>query len=168
MVDQKIYLDIFALLCDLETRWRVAAGYFREQEKIVRIYFILSSRTRCGIQGLKNKMHFLDPRSLHRRAGKPGMTSVIMKNTFSQKVVQIVSRIPKGKTLAYKQVAKKAGNEKAARAVGNILNRYYFECLKNKKPTIPCHRIVRSDGKIGGYAKGEKEKRKLLQKEKVT
>ena len=91
-----------------------------------------------------------------------------MKNIFSDKVIKIVSKIPKGKTLTYKQVAKYAGNEKAARAVGNILNKYYFECLRNKKPTIPCHRVIRSDGQIGGYAKGEKEKRILLQKEKAS
>jgi methylated-DNA-[protein]-cysteine S-methyltransferase len=90
-----------------------------------------------------------------------------MKKYFTQKVIHIVSQIPKGKTLTYKVVALRAGNPKAARAVGNILNKYYSECVRNKKPTIPCHRVIRSDGKIGGYAKGEKEKRKLLQKEKV-
>lgn len=69
--------------------------------------------------------------------------------------------------MTYKEVAKKAGNEKAARAVGNILNKYYKDCVSNKKPTISCHRVIRSDGKIGGYTKGEKEKRKLLEKEKA-
>jgi methylated-DNA-[protein]-cysteine S-methyltransferase len=87
--------------------------------------------------------------------------------TFAQKVICAVSRIPRGKTMTYKQVAKCAGNENAARAVGNILKKYYFECLKNKRPTIPCHRVVRSDGNIGGYAKGQIEKRKLLRKEKA-
>ncbi|MCX6766663.1 MAG: MGMT family protein [Candidatus Moranbacteria bacterium] len=90
-----------------------------------------------------------------------------MKKLFSEKITKIVSKIPKGKTLTYKEVATRAGNPKAARAVGNILNKYYLDCTKNKKPTIPCHRVIRSDGKIGGYAKGEKEKRKLLQEEKV-
>jgi O-6-methylguanine DNA methyltransferase len=88
-------------------------------------------------------------------------------SVFNERVIRIVSKIPKGKTLTYKQVAKRAGNEKAARAIGNILNRYYRECVSNKKPTIPCHRVVRSDGKIGGYAKGEKEKKRLLRKEKI-
>jgi len=87
--------------------------------------------------------------------------------TFSQKIIRIVSQIPKGKTLAYKQVAMQAGNPKAARAVGNILNKYYSKCIANKKPTIPCHRVIRADGAIGGYAKGEKEKKRLLQKEKA-
>jgi len=88
-------------------------------------------------------------------------------STFRDKVIAVVSRIPRGKTLTYKQVATKAGNPKAARAVGSILNKYYFECLRNRKPTIPCHRVICSDGKPGGYAKGEKEKLKLLQKEKA-
>lgn len=87
--------------------------------------------------------------------------------TFAKKVIRIVAKISKGKTLAYKQVATRAGNPEAARAVGNILNRYYSECVKNKKLTIPCHRVIRSDGRLGGYAKGEKEKRRLLQKEKA-
>ncbi|MFA6077462.1 MAG: MGMT family protein [Candidatus Paceibacterota bacterium] len=79
--------------------------------------------------------------------------------SFTQKVLEVVSKIPKGKTLTYKEVAQRVGNPKAYRAVGNILN-------KNYNPKIPCHRVVRSDGKIGGYNRGEKKKRALLKKEK--
>lgn len=82
---------------------------------------------------------------------------------FSQKVLKIVSKIPKGQVLTYKQVAKLAGNSKAARVVGNILKQNY---LKNEKG-VPCHRVIRSDGSIGGYAKGQKEKEKLLISEGV-
>jgi methylated-DNA-[protein]-cysteine S-methyltransferase len=85
---------------------------------------------------------------------------------FSSKVIHIVSKIRKYETITYKKVAKRAGNEKASRAVGNILNKYYKDCVVNKMPTIPCHRVVRSDGKIGGYAGGVMEKRRLLEKEK--
>lgn len=87
--------------------------------------------------------------------------------SFGQKVIRVVKKIPKGKTLTYKQVALRAGNPRAARAVGNIINRFYYECVRLKKPTIPCHRVIRSDGKTGGYARGEKEKIKLLRKEKI-
>lgn len=80
--------------------------------------------------------------------------------TFSEKVYAVVKRIPKGKTLTYKQVAEKSGNPKAFRAVGNILN-------KNFDPSIPCHRVIRSDGKTGGYNRGALNKQKLLQKEKA-
>ena len=84
---------------------------------------------------------------------------------FSQKVIQVVAKIPRGKVLTYSEVAKRAGDQKAARAVGNILNAYYKECMKDKKPTIPCHRVVRSDGKVGGYVLGSKKKRELLELE---
>ncbi len=83
-----------------------------------------------------------------------------MEKTFKQKVLFIVSKIPKGKTMSYKQVAFKAGSPRAYRAVGNILK-------SNKKKEIPCHRVIRSDGLIGGYNKGEKKKRELLQREKA-
>lgn len=77
---------------------------------------------------------------------------------FQEKVCNVVSKISKGKTLTYKQVAEKAGSPKAARAVGNILN-------KNYDSEIPCHRVVRSDGRIGGYNRGSKKKQELLKKE---
>lgn len=79
---------------------------------------------------------------------------------FKEKVFEVVKKIPKGKTLTYKQVARLAGRPKAYRAVGNILNTNY-------NPKIPCHRVVRSDGKVGGYNRGKKRKRELLQKERA-
>ncbi|MEY4440396.1 MAG: hypothetical protein RLY49_22 [Candidatus Parcubacteria bacterium] len=78
--------------------------------------------------------------------------------TFRQKVLEITSKIPKGKTLTYKQVATKAGNPKVSRAVGAILK-------TNFDLKIPCHRVIRSDGKIGGYNRGEKNKIKILKEE---
>ena len=83
-----------------------------------------------------------------------------VKKTFHKRVHDIVRKIPKGETRTYKQVAEQAGRPKAYRAVGNILH-------KNYDPNIPCHRVVRSDGKTGGYNKGEKEKIKRLTKEGV-
>lgn len=81
--------------------------------------------------------------------------------TFSEKVYTVVRKIPEGKTLTYGEVARRAGNPRAARAVGNILN-------KNYNPKIPCHRVVRADGTMGGYNRGEAQKRALLTKEKVA
>lgn len=66
---------------------------------------------------------------------------------FATKVYAIVAKIPKGKTMTYGEVAKKAGNAKAARAVGMLMSRNY-------NPKIPCHRVVRADGKMGGYNRG--------------
>ncbi len=79
---------------------------------------------------------------------------------FKQKVLKIVAKIPQGKTLTYKQVAKLAGKPRAYRAVGNILN-------KNYNPKIPCHRVIRSDGKVGGYNRGVKEKIRKLKNERA-
>lgn len=64
--------------------------------------------------------------------------------TFKEKVLQIVKKIPQGKVLTYKEVAKKAGNEKASRVVGNLM-------AKNTDNQIPCHRVIKSDGTLGGY-----------------
>ncbi|OGF69926.1 6-O-methylguanine DNA methyltransferase [Candidatus Giovannonibacteria bacterium RIFCSPLOWO2_02_FULL_45_14] len=79
---------------------------------------------------------------------------------FSRRVLNIVRKIPRGKTLTYKEVAIRAGKPRAYRVVGNILN-------KNYDPKIPCHRVIRSDGKIGGYNRGTKNKLSLLKKEKA-
>ena len=79
----------------------------------------------------------------------------LFMKSFTEKVYEVVKQIPKGEVLTYKQVAKKAGNIKACRAVGNILN-------KNYNKDIPCHRVVRSDGKLGGYNRGIENKKKIL------
>lgn len=89
------------------------------------------------------------------KVGKPGYRTSSM---FINKVLAQVRKIPKGKTLTYKEVAGLAGSPNAYRAVGNVLN-------KNHDPNIPCHRVIRSDGKIGGYNQGSSKKRKLLQVE---
>lgn len=90
------------------------------------------------------------------------------KSDFAEKVIQVVSSLKRGETITYKEVAKQAGKERAARAVGNILKSYYLGCVAKKKRTLPCYRVVRSDKKIGGYVKGEREKRRLLRKEGVV
>lgn len=79
-------------------------------------------------------------------------------STFEQKVLKIVGKIPKGNVLTYRQVAIKAGSANASRAVGSILK-------KNYNPAIPCHRVIRSDGKIGEYNRGKDKKIKLLKAE---
>jgi len=70
----------------------------------------------------------------------------------------VVKKIPEGKVLTYKIVAKLAGSPLAWRVVGNILN-------KNRDPKIPCHRVIKSNGEIGGYNQGIKKKIALLGKE---
>ena len=79
---------------------------------------------------------------------------------FKERVLRVVKKIPKGKVLSYKAVARLAGRPKAWRVVGNILN-------KNKDSKVPCHRVIRSDGRIGGYNRGMDKKLFLLKKEGV-
>ena len=68
-------------------------------------------------------------------------------SSFKARVYKVVARIPRGKTMTYKQVAARAGNPRAARAVGTLMSHNYDE-------TIPCHRVIRSDGKVGDYNRG--------------
>jgi methylated-DNA-[protein]-cysteine S-methyltransferase len=83
----------------------------------------------------------------------------IKQNSFTEQVRAVVRKVPKGKTMSYKQVATLAGNEKAARAVARIM-------AANYDPAIPCHRVIRSDGRLGGYNRGgEKAKRDILDSE---
>lgn len=87
-----------------------------------------------------------------------------MSNPFSVKfkdrVVAVVKKIPKGKTLSYGQVAMAAGRPKAARAVGTIM-------AGNQDKAVPCHRVILSSGKIGGYngLRNGLTKEELLRKE---
>ncbi|MFZ2522710.1 MAG: MGMT family protein [Minisyncoccia bacterium] len=76
---------------------------------------------------------------------------------FSDKVREVVGKIPKGSVLTYKEVAKRAGSPRAYRAVGTILS-------KNYDDKIPCHRVIRSDGGMGGYNRGGMKKKKMILK----
>lgn len=92
-----------------------------------------------------------------------------MRTDFTKNVLEIVSQIPRGALMTYRQVAKAAGSPKAYRAVGSILNRNYRERewqlpFEGTDP-VPCHRVIRSDGYIGGYARGPKDKIRLLELE---
>jgi methylated-DNA-[protein]-cysteine S-methyltransferase len=79
---------------------------------------------------------------------------------FAKKVYKVVLSIPIGEVRSYKWVARKAGNPKAARAVGQILKSNPYPLL------IPCHRVVRSNKELGGYAGGSKIKHAILDLEK--
>lgn len=89
-----------------------------------------------------------------------------MKSDFTRRVLDIVSKIPRGKLTTYSAVAKEAGSPRAYRAMGSILNRNYRQRewqlpLEDFEP-VPCHRVIRSDGYVGGYARGQKEKERIL------
>ena len=81
--------------------------------------------------------------------------------SFSEKVLELTKKIPEGKVATYGDIARALGNPKASRAVGSALN-------KNKYPIIiPCHRIIKSTGNVGGYSAGKEKKLALLKKEGI-
>ena len=77
--------------------------------------------------------------------------------TFTQKTQDVVRSIPKGAVMSYKEVATKAGDSNAARAVANVMS-------KNFDPDIPCHRVIRTDGNLGGYNRGGIDKKRAILK----
>jgi len=78
---------------------------------------------------------------------------------FMRAVYHVVAVIPKGTVMTYANVARAVGKPRAVRAVGTALNRNPFA------PAVPCHRVVRSDGTVGGFASGSRAKEVLLRKE---
>ena len=87
------------------------------------------------------------------------MTTDRVPTTFEERVYAVVRRIPKGHTRSYRWVAEQLGNAGLARAVGNALNRNPYA------PQVPCHRVVKADGSLGGFAGGAAKKRQLLRYE---
>lgn len=89
------------------------------------------------------------------------MNHLLQRLSFKDLVLKVVRDIPEGKTLSYGEVARRAGSPGAARAVGMIM-------ANNADRSVPCHRVVRADGKIGGYngvrggRQGSDAKRALL------
>ena len=82
---------------------------------------------------------------------------------FQLKVWAYLSKIPRGRVKTYSQVAKAIGKPLAVRAVANAIGKNPYA------PKIPCHRVIRSDGSLGGYSGkgGVKTKRFLLKKEGI-
>lgn len=81
------------------------------------------------------------------------------KNFFEQ-CYKLTSQIPKGKVTTYKEIARALGS-RGYRAVGNAMNR------NPNAPKVPCHRVVCSDGRMGGYAYGIGKKESILKKEGI-
>jgi methylated-DNA-[protein]-cysteine S-methyltransferase len=90
-----------------------------------------------------------------------------MVTEFQKKVYNICKKIPKGKVTTYRAIAKKIGT-KAYRAVGAALNKNPYGISEFKgKDMVPCHRVINSNGFVGGFATGIKNKIELLKKEGI-
>lgn len=83
------------------------------------------------------------------------------KTDFERKVLVATFGIPYGKVSTYKRIAEKIGKPRAYRAVANALHKNPLH------PIVPCHRVVRSDGKFGGEIKAAQSRRKLVKEEGV-
>jgi methylated-DNA-[protein]-cysteine S-methyltransferase len=83
------------------------------------------------------------------------------KTEFEKKVLVATFRIPRGKVSTYKRIAEKVSKPRAHRAVANALHKNPLH------PIVPCHRVVRSDGRFGGEKKAAEARRKLVAKEGV-
>ena len=96
---------------------------------------------------------------IKRMCGNKNPTQTMIKDSD---VYDLLLKIPAGKVSTYGDLAKALGNPSASREVGRILGR-------NPNPiTVPCHRVVMSDGKVGGYANGSDKKRELLEEEGIS
>lgn len=110
-------------------------------------------------KGYGTKLHLerlkkIGPCQIHRKSFRPIFKSL----PFEKKVYYLVSQIPLGQIMTYQEVAQKIGQPLSYRAVGNALH-------KNLDPKIPCHRVIRSNGQLGGYRYGSQIKKELLKKE---
>jgi methylated-DNA-[protein]-cysteine S-methyltransferase len=82
------------------------------------------------------------------------------EKNFYEKVYEVARKIPEGKVSTYGRIAKKL-HSKAYRAVGSAMNKNPYA------PKVPCHRVINSDGRVGGFASGTKKKIEMLKKEGV-
>ena len=109
---------------------------------------------------LKNVIHELSIYFNGHRVNFKSILDLSIGTEFQRKVWEKVSEIPYGELRSYKWIANEIGNPNAVRAVGNAVG-------KNPvPPIIPCHRVIRSDGKLGGFSSGIALKKWLLKLEK--
>ncbi len=120
---------------------------------------ISSTKIRGMIKQGKNPMEFLHP-EVFKFVAKNNL--YLPENEFTKRVYSIVAGIPKGKISTYGEIAGAAGSPKAARVVGNLMNKNPFS------PIVPCHRVVPGNREIGGFATGSTKKRKLLESEGIV
>jgi len=83
-----------------------------------------------------------------------------MKKSYNEKCYEILRKVPKGKVTTYKAIANRL-KTKAYRAVGNAMNKNPYA------PKVPCHRVINTNGSLGGFASGLKNKIKMLKAEGI-
>jgi len=159
--DQKIFLLSLASIIAKVTRDRL-------MERLSQRYpeYEFAQHKGYGTKLHLERLKKFGPCQIHRKSFRP-----VFKNlSFGEKVYYLVSQIPRGQVMTYQEVAQKIGHPRAFRAVGNVLNKnpnpYPGPFSKEKVAgRVPCHRVIRSDGQLGGYGRGSQIKRVLLKKE---
>lgn len=106
----------------------------------------------------KTKIQLLE--YFDRKRKKFQLPVQIQENNFNGNIWRLLLTIPYGTTVSYKQLAEMAGNPEACRAVGNANNKNILPII------IPCHRVIKSDGNLGGYSAGTYIKKYLINLEK--
>ncbi len=118
----------------------------------------------CPVGDIQRIVGFLEGYFQGRREPPEGLIYHLFRETsmgdFSRQVLYRVTEIPYGETRSYGEIARSLGGLGRARAVGNVLGRNPFPIL------IPCHRVIRGDGKIGGFSAGAEMKERLLMLER--
>lgn len=104
----------------------------------------------------KHKKTFINDKIYSASGSFPGAAKAVKLSQFERAVLRAICAIPLGQTRSYQWVARRIGKPGSSRAVGQALKKNPFA------PLVPCHRVIRSCGDIGGYSKGEKNKRDLL------
>lgn len=130
--------------------------------------FARAVRTRLGVEATRDPHPPADLREALRAfaadfAWYPGPVDLSLVRPFQRRVLEQLRRIPRGQVRTYRDIAREIGQPGATRAVGTA-------CARNPVPlVIPCHRVVRSDGGLGGYSLrgGVALKRRLLEQEGV-
>lgn len=87
-----------------------------------------------------------------------------MKN-FYEKCYEILKNVPRGRVTTYGEIASAIGNKKSYRAVGNAMNKNINSFISGGN--VPCHRVIKSSGEVGGFAYGQKKKIEMLKKEGI-
>jgi methylated-DNA-[protein]-cysteine S-methyltransferase len=131
------------------------------EELLVDLAGRISPRVLEAPAGLDRERRELDDYFAGRRHGFDLPIDWQLSHGFLLRARQGIAAIPYGETRTYTDLARGAGNERAVRAAGSA-------CSRNPIPlVVPCHRVLRSDGSLGGYAGGLEMKEELLQMERT-
>ena len=134
----------------------VACSYDAEEVVTARLAARLSPRVLREPHRLDEARRQVDAYVGGRRRSFDVPASAVLASAFAQRVLGALSRVPYGSTTTYQAIARAIGAPRAARAVGHALGSNPL-CI-----VLPCHRVLRSDGSLGGYAGGLAVKQRLL------